>query len=206
MTLPTRPLTAIVCDGDIMARTALTQAAREAGFEVLDSFENGPQVLQAMDFIQPSLLLLSHELVGIFGLDVIEELSRREPHPEAVLITSDERVRDQARDLPVVGVPGRGDLEALRRTLADARHLFETGERRTHHDRRSGEDRRKVQDWKQVISERRSGEDRRKNKRRIDDDDLGERRNEARPDRRERQDWKQVTIERRSGESRRNDS
>lgn len=203
MTLPPRQLTAVVCDSDIIGQTALRHAAEVAGFEVLETAENGPNLLRSLEFHQPSLLLLAHELTGMTGLDVIAEVNRHDDHPESILITSDERVLDEAREYSVIGVPGRGDLEALERALDDAKHLFETGERRAKHDRRGGADRRKTQDWSKVISERRSGGDRRKGPRRSEDADGSDRRSDEQPDRRQNQDWRQVTLERRSSEERR---
>lgn len=204
MPLPTRPLTVTICDSDIVARAALSKLAEEHGFEVLDSVENGPRLLQSLDYYDASLVILNQELYGMSGLEVIEDMSRREHPPESILITSDEAIRDHAREFAVIGVPNRGDTDALIRTIRDAKHLFETGERRSKHDRRSGVERRQTQDWSKVISERRSGEDRRKNKRRREDAD-GENRRDEQSDRRQKQEWGKVTMERRSGLPRRTD-
>jgi len=171
MTLPTRPLTAIVCDNDKVTRVALRQAAEAAGFEILESVDNGSRLLQALEFHDPSLIVITHEGYGMTGLEVVTELSKQDPHPETILISSDEGVRDAARGHGVVGVPGRGDLEALERSLQDARYLLETGERRSSIDRRQGADRRHEQDWSKVTSERRTSGERRGSERRHDSED-----------------------------------
>jgi DNA-binding NarL/FixJ family response regulator len=205
MPLPSRPLTVVVCESDPIVRTALCGAAEEAGFEVLDTAENGSLLLHRLSFSHPSLVLLTNELHGMSGLEVVHDLHQLDDHPEAILISSDENVRNEAREYDVIGVPSRGDRDALERVLLDAKHLFETGERRSKTDRRSGEDRRKVQDWTKVTMERRSGEERRKGTRRREDVDDGERR-EGSPDRRVEQDWHQVTRERRESNDRRDGS
>lgn len=203
MALPTRPLTAVVCDSDGVARAALSNETQKAGFEVLETADNGPRVLQLLEFLHPSLVVITNELFGMSGLEVVELISRMEDHPEAILISTDENVRNEAREFSVIGVPPRGDLDALERCVNDAKHLFETGERRSKHDRRSGVDRRQNQDWSKVTTERRSGEERRKGARRSEEADV-ERRDDDKGDRREALDWRQVTLERRSGGDRRN--
>ncbi len=161
MTLPTRALTALVCDGD-----PVTRAAKDAGFEVLEQADNAARALQLYPFHPASLVITSQELPGMSGLEALADFRRLDNPPEVIIITADTSIRQQGRDEGAFAVIERGDTEALSRALADARYLFETGERRRSSDRRSGEDRRKKQDWSKVTIERRSGVDRRQQNRR----------------------------------------
>jgi CheY-like chemotaxis protein len=195
MALPTRPLTALVCDSDPLVARTFGQCATDQGFEVADPTEHGPRLLERVDVVHPSLVIVTNELIGMTGMEVLDLLVKIEDGPEVILVTSDERALREGVGAGALAVADRFDLEGLEQAIGDAKFLFETGERRKVSDRRLGGERRQVQDWSKVISERRVSE-RRRGPRRSD---------EASPDaaewteRRQKQDWNQVTVERRQG-------
>jgi DNA-binding NtrC family response regulator len=170
MTLPTRPLTVLVCDGDPITRAAYARAAEAAGFEVLEHAENAARALQLYPFHPASLIITSQELPGMSGLEALGEFRRLDDPPEVMIITADMSIRDLGLADGAFAVIEWRDPDALNRALSEARHLFETGERRKRSDRRSGVDRRQKQDWTKVTIERRSGIDRRQQSRRRDGD------------------------------------
>lgn len=166
-----RPLTAIVCDPDPFTRGATARLAREAGFEVLAEIGYAVDAAHGAETARPSLVILLHEQSGFTGLEAIEEVRAAVPDapPEVVLLTSDLALEERAFDRGASAIARRTDPEMIERVLAEVRHLLETGERRNQADRRSGVERRQVQDWSKVTHERRSGEDRRKGLRREED-------------------------------------
>ena len=195
MALPTRPLTVLVCDSDPLVPRTFGQVAADRGFEVFNPAENGAQLLELMEITGPSLVIVTNELYGMTGMEVLENIARRTEGPEVILVTSDERARRDAVGAGALSVADRYDLDDLLLAIDGAKHLFETGERRVVADRRSGEDRRKVQDWSKVISERRMGE-RRQGPRRSEETTPEQR---QWTERRQHQDWSKVTVERRQG-------
>jgi DNA-binding response OmpR family regulator len=192
MALPTRPLTVLVCDSDPFAARTFGQIAADRGFEVCTPAENGAQLLDLLTVVHPSLVIVTNELYGMSGMDVLDAVAHLDGGPEVILVTSDERARRDAEGL-ALAVADRYDVEELHAAINLAKHLFETGERRTKTDRRSGIDRRQHQDWSKVTKERRV-EQRRKGPRRSDE--LGAEKPEW-VDRRKEQDWSKVTVERR---------
>jgi DNA-binding NarL/FixJ family response regulator len=166
-----RPLTAIVCDPDPFTRASTALLARIAGFDVLAEIAYAVDAAHNTEMARPSLVLILHEQSGFSGLDAIPEIRAAVPDapPEVVLLTSDASVRDRALERGAFAIAIRTEPEMIERVLGEARHLIETGERRMASDRRSGDDRRVVQDWSRVTQERRNGDDRRKGYRREDD-------------------------------------
>jgi len=198
--LPTRPLTAMVIEQDAVVLATYVAALQDAGFEVTNEVANAAEALQLLPFGRPSLVLASQELVGLSAVEALPAIEELENPPEVVIVTTDLALRDRALEVGAFAIIDKTDTDLLGEVLADARHLFETGERRTSDlDRRSGVDRRQEQDWTKVTRERRSGDDRRHEDRRDRDERRGER-----EDRRQDQDWRQVTSERR-GQERRDD-
>jgi DNA-binding NarL/FixJ family response regulator len=192
MALPTRPLTVTVCDGDPLVSRTFGQLAADRGFEVGTPATNGAQLLDMLAVVHPSLVIVTNELPGIPGIEVLANLARLAAPPELVLVTSDERVRADAMAAGAFAVADRYDLGELEAAVDAVKELFETGERRKVTDRRSGRDRRQEQDWSKVISERRVGE-RRQGPRRSDEQTA----DDGWVDRRKEQDWSKVTVERR---------
>lgn len=168
-----RPLRALICDPDPLSQAAVAHTVEGAGFEVVDRSDNGPHALALMKIHEPTLLVVSNELSGMLGYEVLEAVRSPEGgegEPEVILVSGDTSIRERALAAGAQGVLNRGDVAALERTLAEVRHYLETGERRAGDDRRTGDDRRVQQDWSKVTMERRSGDDRRGGERRNDDD------------------------------------
>jgi DNA-binding response OmpR family regulator len=192
MALSTRPLTVLVCDSDPLVSRTFGQVAADQGFEVCTPAENGAQLLDLLSVVHPSLVIVTNELHGMTGTEVLEVIAGTDGGPEVILVTSDERARDEAQGV-ALAVADRFDVEELQAAINLAKYLFETGERRTRADRRSGTDRRQQQDWSKVTHERRV-EQRRKGPRRAEE--VGGEPQEW-VDRRKEQDWSKVTVERR---------
>lgn len=170
MPMSIRSLRALVCASDLVERRAMVVAARDAGFEVLDEVDNAARAIQMAPLLRPTFVLIANELYGMLGADAVRELrsitSEADLPPEVVLVSADQGVREQAIDDGAHAVIPRDNPEALTRVVDEVKVLLETGERRGRADRRSGEDRRQVQDWSKVTRERRSGDDRRHGERR----------------------------------------
>jgi CheY-like chemotaxis protein len=160
-------LTVMVCVGDPLESRALEAMANEQGFQSVAGAATGPEALQAMPFLRPSLLLIVDELSGMTGLETARATLELDPRPEVLLLSHDPAALPTRPGDPVFATIGRGDRDALVDALGRVRHWLVTGERRTGEDRRKG-DRRKVQDWSKVTRERRSGVDRREGPRRGD--------------------------------------
>lgn len=165
-----RPLTAVVCDHDQLVLRATSAVLEELGFEILGDARNAVEAIREAEYLKPSLVVMTHEQVGLSGLEALPDLRRLDPPPEVVLIALEsQRIAEATREQGGFDVVEQGDGPMLQRVLEEARELLITGERRAGgSDRRTGADRRVAQDWSKVISERRSGEDRRKGDRRED--------------------------------------
>jgi DNA-binding response OmpR family regulator len=182
----------MVCDSDPLVSRTFGQLAADRGFEVCTPAANGAQLLDLIDVVHPSLVIVSNELPGMSGLEVLTSVRRLDDGPELVLVTTDEGATAEAMAGGALAVADRYDLDQLEAAVDEAKVLFETGERRKVADRRSGQDRRQHQDWSKVISERRVEERRqgpRRTEEQTDESEWVERRQE--------QDWSQVTTERR---------
>jgi DNA-binding response OmpR family regulator len=160
----------VLCDPDVAYSTVLTQVLTDAGFDLVGDVQAAADAVRVATMSSPRLVLITNELVGTLGTQVIGELLSIEPEPLVVVLMNDMSASAHALADGAFAAAPRHGLEAVAEVLADARHLLETGERRGDApDRRAGEDRRKHQDWTKVTSQRRSGDDRRKGDRRTDD-------------------------------------
>lgn len=175
MPMPIRSLRALICASDLVERRAMVVAARDAGFEVLDEVDNAARAIQLAPMLKPTFVLIANELYGMLGADAVRELrsisAEADLPPEVVLVSADQGVREQAIDDGAHAVIPRDNPEALGRVVDEVKVLLETGERRGRADRRSGDDRRQVQDWSKVTRERRSGDDRRHGERRTPEEE-----------------------------------
>lgn len=151
----------LICDDDELELAALTRTAADVGFDVVDSARHAVELLQLVELHRPDAVLVRNEVQGVSGLEVADELSRRDPPVEVVLVTSDAGLERAGMRAGAFAVVTRGDLENLERALGAVGEWLGGGERRKGPDRRSGRDRRVSQDWSKVFSERRSGHDRR---------------------------------------------
>jgi DNA-binding NarL/FixJ family response regulator len=181
----------MVCDSDPLVSRTFGQLAADRGFDVCTPATNGAQLLDLIDVVHPSLVIVSNELPGMSGVEVLTIVQGLDDRPELVLVTTDEQATAEAMAAGALAVADRYDVSELAAAVDDAKVLLETGERRKVADRRSGLDRRQHQDWSKVISERRVAE-RRQGPRRAEESTGDEW-----VDRRTEQDWNQVTTERR---------
>ena len=140
----------------------------EAGFAVTEPAENAAHALALLPHVEPSLLVMVQELIGLSGTEAMPHIAELEHPPEIVLLTTDTEVSDTARSLGAFGVVDRLDTTDFADVLSDVRYLLETGEQRGVGERRRGEDRRTHQDWQKVTRERRVRDDRRDGDRRDD--------------------------------------
>jgi CheY-like chemotaxis protein len=159
----------LICDDDELELAAFGRTAADVGFDVVDTARHAVELLQLVELHRPDAVLMRNEVQGVSGLEVADELSRREPRIEVVLVTSDTSLERAGVRAGAFAVVARGDVENLERALGAVGEWLGGGERRNGPDRRSGHDRRVAQDWSKVFSERRSGQDRRAAPRRKSD-------------------------------------
>jgi len=162
------PLTAMVCDADLLAVAALRAACVDAGFVVADETTNPVDAYNQTKVHRPHLLLSGSDFWGMSGVELAELVRRDDDAPEVVLVLADVSQRDAALAAGAFAIAPRGDLAALERVLTEVRTFLLTHERRSAGNRREGDDRRVHQDWSKVTWERRSGADRRDDDRRAD--------------------------------------
>ena len=156
-----RPLKAIICDLDPWLGHATRTLVEAAGFEVVGEAPNAVEAIRITKLLQPTFVIITLEQSGLSGLEAIPDLRAGDDPPEVVLLANDDSAREAAKKRGAFELAVRGENEMLERLLEEVRELLETGERRKSRDRRSGEERRQVQDWSKVTIERRSGTDRR---------------------------------------------
>jgi DNA-binding NarL/FixJ family response regulator len=161
MTLPSRDLTVVVCDSDGWQLQAEAQLLRDHGFDVLGEAENAVEAITLATAYQPNAVVLTHEHMGLSGLDALVDLRALDPQPEVLLLSNDGTGYDVATERGAFDVVARGEMDQLGAAIDRLAHLLRTGEHRGSGDRRSGDDRRREQDWSQVHTQRRSGDDRR---------------------------------------------
>jgi DNA-binding NarL/FixJ family response regulator len=159
--MPSRDLTVVVCDSDLWQLQAEARLLGEHGFEVVGEAENAVEAIRLAEAYRPNAVVLTHEHMGLSGLDAIIDLRALEHQPEVLLLANDGTGRDVAMERGAFDVVARGELEDLEAAIDALAHLLRTGEHRGSSERRDGDDRRKEQDWSQVHTQRRSGEDRR---------------------------------------------
>jgi CheY-like chemotaxis protein len=164
-----RVVTALICDSDPMRASLLHRLAQEGGFEVLPEATTAVEALDMAEHLSPHTVLMTHELLGMSGVEAAAEMRQRSDPPEVVLLTADVSLEDDPRAVGAFAVVDRNDIAAIEDAVDRVRHWLTSGERRTGSDRRTGEERRREQDWSKVHSERRGGEDRRKGPRRESD-------------------------------------
>lgn len=80
--------TVYLVDDDVSVRRALTRLLRAAGFCV-ETFQSGPEFLQAIDERSPGCVLLDVRMPGMSGFDVADQLAARDNPIAVILITGD---------------------------------------------------------------------------------------------------------------------
>jgi len=156
-----KPLKALICDHDPWSARASRALLEEAGFEVVGEAPNAVEAIRLTPILQPTFVLIALEQSGLSGLEALPDLLAGDDPPEVVLVANDDSAREVAKRAGAFELVVKGEAEMLERLLEEIRELLETGERRKSRDRRSGDERRKEQDWSKVTHERRSGFDRR---------------------------------------------
>ena len=73
---------------------------------------------------------MTNELPGMTGTEVASAVVALDERPEVIVVTSDERSRNDAFDAGALAVAERFDVEGLEAAIANAKFLFVTGERR----------------------------------------------------------------------------
>jgi DNA-binding NarL/FixJ family response regulator len=159
----------VLCDDDELELAAIRKTATDTGFDVVDTARHAVELLQLASLHHPDAALIRNEVYGVSGVEVTEDLRNLERSVEVILLTSDPSLEPHGLSAGAFAVVRRGDVEGLERALGALSEWLGGGERRSRIDRRSGEERRREQDWSKVFSERRSGEDRRKGPRRKSD-------------------------------------
>ena len=106
-----RPTLLIVDDHADFRVSARTLLELE-GFDVVGLAEDGEQALEAIDRLEPDVVLLDVQLPDIDGFDVARELASRDDPPRVVLISSRDRsaYARQLREAPVSGFLGKSEL------------------------------------------------------------------------------------------------
>jgi DNA-binding NarL/FixJ family response regulator len=82
------------------------------GFDVVGDAEDGESGLDAVERLQPDVVLLDVQLPGIDGFEVAQRLAEGEQAPRVVLISSRRRSAYEARlpGAPVAGFLGKDEL------------------------------------------------------------------------------------------------
>lgn len=82
------------------------------GFDVVGLVADGEQALEAIDRLEPDVVLLDVQLPDIDGFEVARALAAREDAPRIVLISSRDRstYARQLRGAPVSGFLGKSEL------------------------------------------------------------------------------------------------
>ncbi|MBL3589289.1 MAG: response regulator [gamma proteobacterium endosymbiont of Lamellibrachia anaximandri] len=88
----------LIVDDEITARQIAKDVLEDSGFEVLEATE-GYEALELFEQEQPDLVLLDVEMPLLDGFETCRRMNRRM----------------EAKDIPIVMVTGRGDIEAVER-------------------------------------------------------------------------------------------
>ncbi|RLJ18087.1 hypothetical protein DJ031_12390 [bacterium endosymbiont of Escarpia laminata] len=88
----------LIVDDEITARQIAKDVLEDSGFEVLEATE-GYEALELFEQEQPDLVLLDVEMPLLDGFETCRRMTRRM----------------EAKDIPIVMVTGRGDIEAVER-------------------------------------------------------------------------------------------
>ena len=109
-----RPRLLIVDDHADFRRSAQSLLELE-GFDVVGLAEDGERALEAVDELEPDVVLLDVQLPGIDGFEVARALAARVHPPRVVLISSRDRsaYASQLSEAPVSGFLGKAEISGL---------------------------------------------------------------------------------------------
>lgn len=126
----------------------------DAGFAVVgaaDLMVNGERLVE---LFQPSFVIFDSDLPGEHDFAAIDRLRDAAPHARILLIVNQRRSGSDTSSLGVAGVLGRDDLLDLGPLLFDLESA--AAKSNAPLERRSGRDRRLLQDWSKVGWEHRN--------------------------------------------------
>lgn len=133
----------------------------DAGFTVAGAADLPTNGERLVELFQPSFVILDSDLPGEQDFDSIRRLQQIAPSARIVFVVSQQWLLSDTSSLGLAAVLGRDDLLELGRLLLDLETSAKTSGDRL--ERRSGRDRRLVQDWTKI------GWDYRRHGRRADD-------------------------------------
>jgi CheY-like chemotaxis protein len=148
--------TFLVCDSDELGRRALTQVARDRGLTFVGEADTAVEALQMLKYLEVDVVVITNELQGLSGLEVVDELVAG--GYRVVFVAADQPALERARAAGAFAAITRGDVQAFERAVAGIGTQVVPGDRRSGVDRRTNLDRRVTQDWSKVIRERRVSE------------------------------------------------
>jgi AmiR/NasT family two-component response regulator len=148
--------TVLVAHHDALKRALLSKAALAAGLRDVGEVETFTDLLAMVGLVHPDIVVADRRTPGL-GLDEIGELARTAAPGVIVVVTDEPPTAGTIRGAGAVAVATDGDHDSLVEAL-DRAVVSLSAERGIGAGRRSGEDRRKHQDWSKVTSERRAGD------------------------------------------------
>jgi AmiR/NasT family two-component response regulator len=148
--------TVLVAHHDGLKRALLSKAAGAAGLRDIGEVETFTDLLAMVGLVHPDIVLMDRRTPGL-GLDEIRELAAAAAPGVLVVVTDEPTTAGTIRGAGAVAVATEDDHDSLAEAL-DRAIVSLSAERGFGAGRRSGEDRRKRQDWSKVTSERRAGD------------------------------------------------
>jgi CheY-like chemotaxis protein len=118
------PRRVLVADDSTFMRRLLTQALRDAGFEVVGEAADGDEALDRFGDLTPDAVVLDLHMPGMSGTEVARQLRSADPSLVIVAYTADPQSSDkhelEALGVTIVAKTGRVEtlLDALRALLA----------------------------------------------------------------------------------------
>lgn len=155
----TSPHGVLIVDSDPRWATAIeNRITAHPRFEVAAVAGMVGHGVELLEKLQPSAVMLAVELMGTSGLEAIPIIRRIDPTCEIVLLSQGANARELASHFKVFGSVSKfraaQEFDGVINRLATSLDQPAKGEKQ----RRTGEERRKKQEWNKVTSERRSEE------------------------------------------------
>ncbi len=114
--------------------------------------------IELLERLEPSAIMLAVELVGTSGIEAIPIIRRVNPDCEIVLLSQGANARELASQFGVFGSVSKFRAAEEFDGIVSRLATFLDSPATKGKQRRTGEDRRKQQDWSKVTSERRKTE------------------------------------------------